>query len=129
LTGRIDAAHPDYQDPEDNVYVLIGTHIIRRAIAIYDSQGDKDVVSFPVIILERNESLSCYLCKQYNSAVTTFDILRNFAHLSPEALQELQDNIDNPSNGFLLAGDSHNGFDRFQWCLQETQVCDLCSSP
>ena len=45
--------------------------------------------------------------------MTTFDILRNFASLSPEAIQELEDNIDDPLNGILLGMDAHNGFDRF----------------
>lgn len=97
-TGKADAAHPDAQDPFR--YLLIGCHIIRRAISIYDSKGDQDA---------------------YNSAVTTFDILRNYASLSSDDIQKLEDNIDDPSNGFLLSSDAHIGFDRFQWCLQETE--------
>jgi hypothetical protein len=54
--------------------------------------------------------------------VTTFDILRNYSNLSEKALKELEDNIDDPSNGFLLGADVHTGFDRFKWCLQETEV-------
>ncbi|KAF8638145.1 hypothetical protein AX17_002418 [Amanita inopinata Kibby_2008] len=30
--------------------------------------------------------------------------------------------IDNPSNGFSLVYDAHTGFDRFSWCLTETEV-------
>jgi HNH endonuclease len=69
---------------------------------------------------------------QYKSAMTAFDILQNYASLSEKSLQDLEDNIDDPTNGFLLAQDPHSGFDKFQWCLQETEVrpvhsCSLIS--
>jgi hypothetical protein len=66
--------------------------------------------------------LSLFLFHQYRSTVTTFDILRNFANLSQQALRDLEDVIDDPSNGFLLDRNSYDGFDNFQWCLQETEV-------
>jgi len=56
--------------------------------------------------------------------VTTFDILRNYANLSQETISDLEDVIDDPSNGFLLELNAHVGFDRFQWCLQPTEVDD-----
>jgi hypothetical protein len=58
---------------------------------------------------------SVCLCNQYNSAVTAFDILRNYASLSEKSLQDLEDNIDDPANGVLLGSDAHNGFDKFKW--------------
>jgi hypothetical protein len=66
----------------------------------------------------------CSVHHQYYSAVTTFDILRNYANLSQETISDLEDVIDDPSNGFLLELNAHVGFDRFQWCLQPTEVCN-----
>ncbi|KAF5378070.1 hypothetical protein D9615_007499 [Tricholomella constricta] len=103
VTDSVDEAHPNHQGPYDVVYELKGCHIIQQAIAIHNSEGDQDVS---------------------NSAVTTFDILRNYASLSPEAIQELEDNIEDPYNGILLAVDPRYGFERFQWCLQETETRD-----
>ncbi|KAF5378191.1 hypothetical protein D9615_007500 [Tricholomella constricta] len=102
VTGVVDINHPK-KHQEREAFTLEGCHIIRRAIAVYNSEGGKDV---------------------YNSAVTTFDILRNFASLSSEAVQELENNIDDPSNGILLTSHAHSGFDRFAWCLQETETQD-----
>lgn len=52
VTGYVDAAHPRHQGPDDVVYILIGCHIIRRAIAVYDSEGDQDVVGHLGDLLE-----------------------------------------------------------------------------
>ncbi|KAF8885588.1 hypothetical protein BD779DRAFT_1532590 [Infundibulicybe gibba] len=103
-TGKVDVRHPlDEHHPfdEDLTTWLIGCHIIRRAISIYDSRKDPEV---------------------FNSAMATFDILRNYAGLSEKTLQSLEDNIDDPANGLLLSPESHLGFDNFRWCLQETDV-------
>ncbi len=52
----------------------------------------------------------------------TFDILRNYANLPVETLQDLANIIDDPSNGMSLQLDAHAGFDEFRWSLQETDV-------
>jgi hypothetical protein len=45
VTGRLDAAHPTYKDvPGADLFVLEGCHILRRAIAIFNAQGDPDAV-------------------------------------------------------------------------------------
>ena len=62
---------------------------------------------------------------EYQSSVTTFDILRNYADISEMTLKNLTNLIDDASNGFLLQSDAHNGFDRFAWCLQPTEVRNL----
>jgi hypothetical protein len=64
---------------------------------------------------------------QYKSAMTTFDILRNYASLSEKSLEDQEDNIDDPANGFLLGSDAHTGLDKFKWCLLETQVGHISS--
>ena len=58
MTGYVDAAHPNYQDPDDVVYVLMGCHIIRRAIAIYDSQRDQDVMGHLCYLLDQERELT-----------------------------------------------------------------------
>ena len=52
----------------------------------------------------------------------TFDILRNYANLPVETLQDLANIIDDPSNGMSLETNAHAGFDEFRWSLQETDV-------
>ena len=59
---------------------------------------------------------------QYKSALTTFDILVNFTRLSAQTLQELSEELDNPSNGMTLEGNAHLAFDNFDWCLKKTEV-------
>jgi len=103
-TGHLDADHPIYKNRDDvNLFVLVGCHILRRAIAVFDSQSDPEA---------------------YYSAVTTFDILRNYANLPQSTIGDLESVIDDPSNGFLLDANAHTGFDRFQWCLQQTEVAN-----
>jgi hypothetical protein len=59
---------------------------------------------------------------QYISALTTFDILRHYADLPIESIEDTANVIDDPSNGLALQKDVHNGFDRFRWSLKETAV-------
>jgi hypothetical protein len=62
---------------------------------------------------------------QYLSALTTFDILRNYADLPIKSIEDIVDVIDDPTNGLALEANAHNGFDRFRWSLKETEVCFL----
>ena len=59
---------------------------------------------------------------QFKSAVTTFDILRNFTRIPVTKLEDLHSHIDDPSNGMMLELNAHNSFDRFNWCLKKTEV-------
>jgi hypothetical protein len=54
--------------------------------------------------------------------MTTFDILVNFTRLPLQTLEELHENLDDPSNGMILQGDAHRGFDKLYWCLKKTEV-------
>jgi len=54
--------------------------------------------------------------------MTTFDILRNYANLPIQTLEDMKDLIDDPSNDFLLGYDAHQGFDAFKWYLEKTEV-------
>jgi hypothetical protein len=65
---------------------------------------------------------SFYSRMQYLSALTTFDILRNYADLPIKSIEEIANVIENPSNGFALESNAHNGFDNFTWSLKETNV-------
>ncbi|RDB17618.1 hypothetical protein Hypma_001069 [Hypsizygus marmoreus] len=102
VTGVRDLAFPVHLQPgvPPPFFPLEGCHIIRRAVAVFNRE-DPD---------------------QYLSALTTWDILRNFAQLLPVNIEDLRDLIDAPPNGFLLQHDAHNGFDRFAWCLEKTEV-------
>ena len=59
---------------------------------------------------------------QYQSAVTTFDILLNFTRLPVKTVEELSAQLNHPSNGITLQKDAHDGFDGFEWCLKKTEV-------
>ena len=56
------------------------------------------------------------------SATTTFDILANYARLPNETFEDLQNNLDDPSNGMSLESNAHKSFDMFYWCLKATGV-------
>jgi hypothetical protein len=122
-TGKIDASHPDYQDRNKRksvrLFVLIGCHILRRATAIFDAEKDTAAVRLLSYLRYRNLFNSS---NQYYSAVTTFDILRNYANLPAETIEALRNVIDHPSNGFLLESNAHTGYDLFEWCLKKTDV-------
>ena len=55
----------------------------------------------------------------------TFDILRNYADLPINSIEDIEQVIDAPSNGIALQSDAHKGFDKFKWSLKETEVCLL----
>lgn len=80
---------------------LAAAHILRRAVGNFDPN---------------------HTSKSFQSAVTTFDILRNFTRLSEQTLQELHNHIDHPSNAMMLETNAHNAFDKFKWCLKATEV-------
>ncbi|KAF8076873.1 hypothetical protein FPV67DRAFT_436472, partial [Lyophyllum atratum] len=58
--------------------------------------------------------------KSFKSAMTTFDILVRFTCLSVQTLEELHDQLGNPSNGLTLEINAHDAFDRYNWCLKKT---------
>ncbi|KAF8076872.1 hypothetical protein FPV67DRAFT_1472998 [Lyophyllum atratum] len=98
LTGFQDSSHPKRAQGIPKV-PLVGAHILRRAIG----QFDKDHNS-----------------KSFKSAMTTFDILVRFTCLSVQTLEELHDQLGNPSNGLTLEINAHDAFDRYNWCLKKT---------
>ena len=59
---------------------------------------------------------------QFKSAVTTFDILRNFTRIPVENLEDLHSHLDDPSNGMMLDFYAHTLFDNFKWCLNKAEV-------
>jgi len=98
VSGFQDLSHPKPAEGTPRVR-LVGAHILRRAIGEFDNDHNS---------------------KSFKSAVTTFDILVNFAHLSIQTLEELHGQLDNPSNGMTLQKDAHDAFDSFYWCLKQT---------
>ncbi|KAF8638664.1 hypothetical protein AX17_002045 [Amanita inopinata Kibby_2008] len=94
-----DANRPQFKgDIEAGVARLEGCHILKSGVALFNSKKDTDA---------------------YDSPVTTFDILRNFANMPEEMLEKLDQVIDDPSNGISLTSLSHRGFARFCWCLHQ----------
>ncbi|KAG5649626.1 hypothetical protein H0H81_002791 [Sphagnurus paluster] len=99
ITGYQDSSHPN--PVEDTARVrLVAAHILRRAIGEFDEDHNS---------------------KSFKSAVTTFDILVNFTRLPVKTLEELGDQLDNPSNGLILEKNAHEAFDSFNWCLRQTE--------
>ncbi|KAF8867689.1 hypothetical protein CPB84DRAFT_1811096 [Gymnopilus junonius] len=86
-----------YQDSKhpnpgpDDQVNLISAHILRRAIGQFDNDHNS---------------------KSFRSAVITFDIL---------TLEELHNELDDPSNGVTLELNAHKAFDQFKWCLKATE--------
>ncbi|TDL22561.1 hypothetical protein BD410DRAFT_748283 [Rickenella mellea] len=103
LTGFQDFSHPA---PTDNTLSLglEASHILRRSIGNFDPDHKSD---------------------SFKSAVTTFDILVNFSHLSVDKLEELHSHLDDPSNGMMLERNAHDAFDKFYWCLKQTKTNDV----
>ena len=54
------------------------------------------------------------------SAMTTFDILANYTRLPMTTFEDLQDHLDDPSNGMMLEIQAHKAYDDFFWCLKPT---------
>ncbi|KAF8342399.1 hypothetical protein F5887DRAFT_1283776 [Amanita rubescens] len=105
VTGWIEAEHPRYTQRNLGItrYELDTCYILRRAVAVFRS--DRDYSS-------------------YISAPATFDILRNYAHLSEEVISNLKEMIDDPSNAFLVAPHLHRGWEKFRWYLKSTETPD-----
>lgn len=119
-TGFQDSSHPK---PAKGIPVvrLVGAHILRRAIGEFDNDhNSKSVGHLSIHNVLLNGRRLLYI--QFKSAVTTFDMLLNFARLSVETLEELHDQLDNPSNGMILQKDAHDAFDSFYWCMKPTEV-------
>ncbi|GBE81607.1 hypothetical protein SCP_0313360 [Sparassis crispa] len=104
VSGAPDISFPDY--PEDRVHEVVFTqacHIIQPAIADFDPPESANK-------------------KSYLSALTTFDILRNYASVPIANIADFQETIHDPSNGITMNFDAHRGFDNFAWCLKATEV-------
>ena len=56
------------------------------------------------------------------SATTTFDIFVNYTRFPIEMVEDLENHLDDPSNGISLENDAHDAFDMFDWCLKATGV-------
>ncbi len=54
------------------------------------------------------------------SAMTTLDILANYTRLPMTTFEDLQDHLDDPSNGMMLEMGAHKAYDHFFWCLKPT---------
>ncbi|KAF9560114.1 hypothetical protein CPC08DRAFT_762902 [Agrocybe pediades] len=100
VTGYQHYAGPNIKEdvPVANVVVA---HILRRAVGEFNANHES---------------------KSFKSAVTTFDILVNFTHLPVKTLEELHDQLDDPSNGMALEMNAHAAFDDFLWCLKRTET-------
>ena len=122
VTGYKDFTHPKLDESDPEMY-LHASHILRRAIGSYKNEHTSDSVGHLSVqsIAYRLPDLF-YFFRQFKSAVTTFDILRNFTRIPVEKLEDLHSELDDPSNGMMLQIDTHNSFDRFNWCLQKTEV-------
>ncbi|EDR06274.1 uncharacterized protein LACBIDRAFT_328943 [Laccaria bicolor S238N-H82] len=116
IIGRQDLSHPS-PDPTSDFYPvsLEVCHNLPRVISSFDNDRKSDSTCISLI---RDR----FLCIQFTSAVTSFDILANFTGLPVTVLDELHGTLDDPSNGLLLAGDAHKAFDQFYWCLKPTEV-------
>jgi hypothetical protein len=53
-------------------------------------------------------------------------ILCHYADMSEEMIEDLENVIDSPSNGILMAVEMHTRFDQFAWYFEPT-VCSLFS--
>ncbi|KAF5325234.1 hypothetical protein D9619_009581 [Psilocybe cf. subviscida] len=103
LTGSQDNAHPK---PAEDIPILRleAAHILCRGVGRFDKDKASD---------------------SYQSALTTFDILRNFTRLPARTLEELSAELDHPSNGVTLELNCHVAFDNFYWCLKKTEIEDV----
>ncbi|KAL6300640.1 hypothetical protein BKA93DRAFT_511312 [Sparassis latifolia] len=104
VSGAPDITFPDY--PEDRIHEVVFTqacHIIRRAVAEFDPPESANKES-------------------YLSALTTFDILRNYASVPIANIADFHEALDDPSNGITMNFAAHQGFDTFAWCLKATEV-------
>ena len=54
--------------------------------------------------------------------MATLDIMINYTRLTATEVEDIANQIDDPSNGFMLGLDLHYDFDNFEWCLEPTDV-------
>ncbi|RDB17756.1 hypothetical protein Hypma_001070 [Hypsizygus marmoreus] len=121
-----ETATPSFEDTDTRLKVssIAGNHrtgfrddILKRDGYQCIVTGFRDLAFLVAVAIFNREDLD-----QYLSTLTTWDILRNFAQLTPANVEDLGKLIDAPPNGFLLQHDALNGFDRFAWCLEKTEV-------
>ncbi|KDQ55303.1 hypothetical protein JAAARDRAFT_195707 [Jaapia argillacea MUCL 33604] len=98
---RREEVHPeDLKD--DGATSLIETHILPLGMATPNSNRPNS--------------------KEHSSALTTFNILRQYAGIPVASLEALGENINYPGNGLILYQPVHRGFDHFRWSLQGTNT-------
>ena len=123
ITGYKDVSHP--QSNEDDPYIsLQAAHILCRSIGKFDNDRSSTSVGRLSVqcITYRLPDLTFTSFIQFKSAVTTFDILRNFTRIPVAKLEDLHSHLDDSSNGMMLELHAHNAFDNFKWCLKKTEV-------
>ncbi|KDR80327.1 hypothetical protein GALMADRAFT_242700 [Galerina marginata CBS 339.88] len=98
LTGFQSVNHP-FPDKNALSLFLEVVHIFRRAVGNFDEDTESD---------------------SYISAMTTFDILANYFRIPRKTFEDLQDHLDDPSNGMILEKNAQMAYDRFFWCLKPT---------
>ncbi|KAF4611198.1 hypothetical protein D9613_007133 [Agrocybe pediades] len=103
LTGFQDRSHPDIKR-DIPVVKLVDARILPRALGKFDCDPDS---------------------KSYKSAVTTFGILVKFADLPVKTLEDLHNQLDDPSNRMSLEMNAHDAFDRLYWCLRQTEMANV----
>lgn len=59
------------------------------------------------------------------SGVATWNVLRHYANLPWDTMEEIAAIVDDPSNGMILELHSHASFDDFQWSLEPTGVSHI----
>ena len=98
------------------------TYFVGRSVVstVTIHQSPWVICSFKVPHITYRTSFTFYI--QFKSAVTTFDILRNFTRIPITKLEDLHSHLDDPSNGMMLEPNAHASFDRFNWCLKKTEV-------
>jgi len=91
LIGYQDTDHPF---PDENIpsVFLKACHILLGAVSKFDEDPKSD---------------------SFMSAATTFDILANYACPPKETFEDLQNQLDDPSNGMMLQSDARDAYDRF----------------
>ncbi|KAF9512270.1 hypothetical protein BS47DRAFT_1363277 [Hydnum rufescens UP504] len=100
VTGLRDKSHPLFP-PSQNPIKTNASHIFRRAIAVYDGDDPDSRTS--------------------RSALVTLDILRHYASLPDNFVENIASIIDDPSNGMTLEYNAHFGFDEFGWSLRAVE--------
>ena len=119
ITGYEDVSHPARNESDPDMF-LQASHILRRSIGNFDKDHTSVICPFEASHIAYQLSFTFYI--QFKSAVTTFDILRNFTRIPVENLEDLHSHLDDPSNGMMLDFYAHTLFDNFKWCLNKAEV-------